>query len=117
MTGCLWLQLRDTPLNGYNVSRLAAMQAGKIAGSFADSGDNFGGAYLMPGGKRYVLLQERLISRFAPLRYAPTNNRPSIHPLRTAFYRSHTWNSVSYQPMSMSCCLTCCCSNMIINVA
>ena len=34
------------------------MQAGKIAGSFADSGDNFGGAYLMPRGKRYVILQE-----------------------------------------------------------
>jgi hypothetical protein len=67
------LLLRDTPLNGYNTTRLAAMQAGKIPGSFADSGDNFGGAYLMPGGKRYVLLQERLIARFPPLRVAYDN--------------------------------------------
>ena len=62
------LLLRDRPLNGYNITRLAAMQAGKIPGSFSDSGDNFGGAYLMPGGKTFVLLQERLIAHFAPLR-------------------------------------------------
>ena len=41
------------------------------------------------------------LSAAEPL-YAPTNNISSIHPLRTAFYRSHTWNSVRYLHMSIS---------------
>jgi hypothetical protein len=43
------LLLRRTQINGFDPVRLAEMQEGKIPGDWTDSGDNFGGTYIIRG--------------------------------------------------------------------